>query len=90
MRIQVTKMMRIDAEPDPPHCTVVTDAVLSVQIKTMSRGSPDNKKEAPTHVNELARNRVIVHRSPENFMAFDKGKFAHSGSRAKALFGNIF
>jgi hypothetical protein len=46
MLIQVTKMMRIDAEPDPQHCTVVTDAVLSVQIKTMSRGSPDNKKEA--------------------------------------------
>ncbi len=42
----------------------------------MSRGSPDNKKEALTHVNELARRHVIVHRSPENFKELDKGMFA--------------
>ncbi len=30
------------------------------RFENMSRGSPDNKKEAPTHVSELAGKRVIV------------------------------
>ncbi len=39
-------------------------------------GSLVEDGEAPTHANELTRRRVIVHRSPENFIELDKGKFA--------------
>ncbi len=57
---------------------LVTDAALSVQIRKYVTRNPDKKKEAPTHLNELARRRVtgIINRSPEKLIELDKGKFA--------------